>query len=141
MSVSAVGVFFDDAIGAAFASVVAATVVDVGGSANVGAVVDTSTEPRRSGTSVCEGPDAGGGTGAVLFGRVVEVVVVDERVVDVRVVVVVVDAGDAIVVVVVGSSGGAVVGTVCAMAPAAPASRHKTSAPKQTQRFQRTAAS
>ena len=138
ISVSPVGAFFCAAIGASFC-VTAATLVDGGGAVTGDVVVETSTDPSRSGTRVCDGPDAGGGIGAVLLGFVVDVVV-DERVVEGFVVVVVVDAGvvTTVLVVVVGFSGEVVVGMVCALTPAAPVSRNTTSAPKQTQGPRRT---
>jgi hypothetical protein len=142
ISVIPVGAFFCAAIGAAFC-VTAATLVDGGGAVAGDVVVETSTDPSRSGTRVCDGPDAGGGIGAVLFGFVVDVVV-DDRVVEVFVVVVVVDAGVVTTVLVVGlvvvvcSGGGSVGRPVCALTPAAPVSRHTTSAPKQTQGPRRT---
>jgi hypothetical protein len=107
-------------------------------------VLVTSTGvPSKSGTSVCEGPDAGGGTGAV---RATAVVVEDVARVVVLVVVELVLVGVVGVVgvdgavVVVGSGSGSV-GTVCARAPSAPVARQSASALTQTQVLRRIASS
>jgi hypothetical protein len=144
INVMPLGEFFVVEIGAAFAVAVTA-VVGAASFTNSVVVVISTGAPRRSGTSVWDGPDAGGGIGAPLRAGVLVVVVVAPRavvVVALRVVVVVVAFG---VVVVVVSCGGAVVvgidesgsGTsVWARAPAKGA-RHIPSAPKQTQRLRR----
>ena len=98
--------------------------------------------PSRSGTRVCVGPDAGGGTGAVLRAAVVlvafvVVVVVVGRVVEVVDVVVGVSTDvDGEVV----GAGSVVVGT-CARASRPTLTRQNASAPKQRQITRRTASS